>query len=216
MLMDIESRRANRLRVMKAIFDDSEGIETVVVRTTPHLQKRLGLTDQELADACNYLIGEGLVVPKLAVEEFPAPIGVQITHWGIKEMEQSLEAPDQPTQHFPPAISVINIHGPVIGSAIQSGSPGAQQDVSIGDLDLGAVHEFLDQFDVQVADLDLPSPAAQELAAEIATVKAQLSSPKPKHHIIKACLTTVRAILENASGGVTATGLLNLLQHLQL
>jgi len=137
-LIDIERRRANRLRVMKAIFDDSNASETAVVRTTPHLQKRLGLSDQELADTCNYLAGEGLRVARIQAAEFPAPIGVQVTHRGIKEMEQSLEAQSEPTQHFPPAISVINVHGPVIGSAIQSGNPGAQQDASIGELDLGA------------------------------------------------------------------------------
>ena len=66
---------------------------------------------------------------------------MQITHAGIKEMEQSRQDPHEPTQHFPPAVSVMNFHGPVIGSPIQSGSPGAHQEVSMGDLDLGAVRE---------------------------------------------------------------------------
>ena len=82
----------------------------------------------------------------------------------------------------------MNFHGPVIGSPIQSGSPGAHQEVSMGDLDLGAVREFIDQFDTQAADLELPSPAAEELAAEIDTVKAQLRSPKPKLHVIRESL----------------------------
>jgi hypothetical protein len=214
--MDIERRRADRLRVMKAIFDASEGSETVLVHTTPHLQERLGLSDQELADACNYLVGEGLIAAKIQAAGFPAPIGVQITHKGIKEMEQSLDAPSKPTEHFPPAVSVINVHGSVVGSAIQSGSPGAQQEVSIGDLDLGAIREFLQQFDEQAADLDLPPQAVEELAAEIDTVKAQLRSPKPKLHVIRESLITVRAILEIATGGAAAVGLLDALQHVHL
>src|SRR6266566_8770320 len=121
--MDIEKRRANRLRVMKEIFDASGGSETVVVHTAPHphaphLPESLGLSDEEIADACNYLAGEGLIVAAIEVAEDPAPIGVQITHRGIKEMEQSLQAPREPTEHFHSAFSVIHIEGDVIGSAI--------------------------------------------------------------------------------------------------
>jgi hypothetical protein len=215
-LVDIERRRAIRLRVMKAIFDMSDGSEDKEVRGN-ELAAQVDLTPQELGDACHYLRGEGLIEEAMSdMGASPVPYWINITHEGIKEMEQSLEAPDQPTRHFPPAVSVINIHGPVIGSAIQSGSPGAHQEVSIGDLDLGAVREFLDQFDAQVADLDLPSPAAQELAAEIDTVKAQLRSPKPKMHVIRESLISARAVLEVATGSATAIGLLDLLQHVHL
>jgi hypothetical protein len=217
-LIDIERRQANRLRVMKAIFDASGGSERVIVYTAPHpveahLPESLGLSDEEIADVCHYLQGEGLIVAALEVAEALGPIAVQINHLGIKEMEQSLGAPREPTQHFPPAISVINVHGPVIGSAIQSGSPGAQQDVSIDDLDFGAVREFIHQFDAQAANLDIPMQAAEELAAEIATIKAQLRSPKPKLHVIRESLLSARAILEVASDSTAAVGLFDLLEH---
>ena len=88
--------------------------------------------------------------------------------------------------------------------------------MSVGDLDLGAVREFLGQYDAQAADLDLPAAAAEELAAEIDTIKAQIRSPRPKHHIIRESLRCIRAILESASGGVAAVGLLDLLQHIHL
>jgi hypothetical protein len=214
-LLDIEKRRADRLRVMKAIFDASSGSEDVFV-SGPELLENLGLSDQELGDACKYLEGEHLISTTQTMWGHLTPYMIQITHWGIKEMEQSLTAPSEPTQHFPPAISVINVHGSVIGSAIQSASPGARQEVSTGDLDLGAVREFVGQYEARAADLDLPSPAAEELAAEIDTVKAQLRSPKPKHHVIRESLHSARAILEVATGGATAVGLLDLLQHIRL
>ncbi len=100
--------------------------------------------------------------------------------------------------------------------AIQSGSPGAKQEVSIGDLDLDAVREFLHQLDAQVADLDLPAPEAAELAAEIDTIKAQVLSPKPKTDILASSLFTIQTILAGAAGNLTATGLLDLLQHIHL
>src|SRR5690348_1167127 len=116
--MDIEGRRVNRLRVMKAIFDLSGGSERQEVRG-PQLTAEVGLSDQDLGDACDYLAGEGLIevaMPDMSAS--PVPYWVNITHLGIVEMEQSLEDPNEPTQHFPPAVSIINIHGSVIGSPI--------------------------------------------------------------------------------------------------
>jgi hypothetical protein len=46
-LVDIEKRRADRLLVMKAIFDASQGSESVYV-SGPELLDALELTDQEL------------------------------------------------------------------------------------------------------------------------------------------------------------------------
>jgi len=213
-VIDIQQRQADRLRVMKAIFDASGGSEHKEV-LGHELAAQLGLTDQELGDACRYLAGEGLIeeaAPDMSGS--PVPYWVNIRHLGIKEIEQSLQAPNKPTKHFPPAISVIHIGGNVTNSPIQSGSPGAQQEVTIGDLDLGAIRNFLHELETRAPDIGLPATEGQELAAEIATIKAQVESPKPKKQIIRESLQSVRSILEGAGGGVVATGLLDLLQHI--
>ena len=93
----------------------------------------ISLDDQELGDVCTFLAGEGLIKKGGGLWGHYTPYTITITHKGIKEMEQSLQAPTEPTQHFPPAISVIHIEGSVIGSAIQSGSPSAQQEMTAGD-----------------------------------------------------------------------------------
>ena len=243
---EVDRRRAERLRVLKAIYDASVGSETTLVDGA-RLLEDLGLADQEVADACDWLEGEDFI-RSMRVEESLIPIRVQITHRGIKEMEQesdkapviaaqigledltrliqitqqglqeikkAMQEPRQPTEHFP-AINFIHIGGDVSGSAIQSGSPGAHQQVSIGDLDLNPIREFLRQFDASVGELTLPADKTAELAAEIDTVKAQVSSPKPKRNIIKESLNSVRAILEITSGSAAAVGLLDLLQHIHL
>jgi hypothetical protein len=211
--MDIENRQTNRLRVMKAIFDLSGGSERQEVRGH-QLVAEVGLSESDLRDACDYLAGQGLIqevaMPGLGVS--PVPHWVNITHQGIVEMQQSAQAPDKPTEHFPP-ISVVYVGGNAIGSTIQSGSPGAQQEVSLGDLNLDAVRNFLREFDAQKANLDL-ADAEEELAAEIATVRAQVGSPKPKRQTIRNSLSTIRAVLEGAGGNLAATGLLDLLQHI--
>ena len=54
-MADIEKRRADRLRAMKAIYDASEGSEGAIV-SGAELLDTLGLSDQELGDVCKYLV----------------------------------------------------------------------------------------------------------------------------------------------------------------
>lgn len=50
--------------------------------------------------------------------------------------------------------------------------------------------------------LELVPELRTELESELATLEAQLASPKPKRNIVKESLSSVRAILEGAGGGV--------------
>jgi hypothetical protein len=142
-MTDTEKQRANRLLVMKAIYDVSEGSEGNIV-SGPDLLETLGLSDQELGDACKYLEGEHLIRGTKTLWSHLTPYMINITHRGIKEMEESLQAPDKPTAHFPPAVSIIHVQGNLIGSPIQSGSPGAQQEMIVRDIKIeGATEETL-------------------------------------------------------------------------
>jgi hypothetical protein len=211
-VVDIDKRHADRLRVMRAIFDDSNGSQSEVVRILPSMENRLGLTQQDVVDACYFLAGEGLIAPNIKAGGLI--IAVEITHKGIREMEDSIRSPTQPTKHFPPAYSIVNVHGS--GNVIQSGSPGASQHVSIGTLNQRAVRAFLKEYDAQAHSLDLSASEADELTAEIDTVKAQLRSPKPKRHIIKESLISARSILEITAGSTAGASLLELLSHVHL
>lgn len=134
-MADIEKQRANRLLVMKAIYDASDGSEGNPV-SGPALLENLGLSDQELGDACRYLEGEHLIRGTKTLWSHLTPYIINITHRGIKEMEESLQAPSKPTAHFPPAISIVNVQGNLIGSSIQSGSPGARQRMTMKDINI--------------------------------------------------------------------------------
>jgi hypothetical protein len=136
----IDKQQANRLLVMKAIYDASEGSESNAV-SGQDLLGTLGLSDQELADACKYLEGEHLIRGTRTAWGHLTPYIINITHRGIKEMEESLQTPNKPTAHFPPAISVIHVQGNLIGSSIQSGSPGAQQETTVRDVKIARATE---------------------------------------------------------------------------
>jgi len=208
----IQKRQAQRLLVMQAIFEASGGSESTSV-SGPELLEKLGLSDQDLGDACQYLEGEHLIEGTRTMWGHLTPYIINITHRGLKEMEQSLQAPNEPTEHFPPAISIVNVHGNIIGSAIQSGSPGARQEVA-AEISIGDVRDFLAQLEKSVPELNLREDESQELTAEIATIKAQVASPKPKKNIIREGLGSIRTILEGAGGNLAATGLLDALQHI--
>ena len=122
---DIARRRADRLRVMNAIYEAAEGSRMSHV-SGGWLLEHLELSDEELGGICRYLEGEHLITAGREDWGHHTPFMILLTHAGIEEMKRSREAPDQATEHFPP-ISVIHIEGDAIGSAIQVGSPRAHR-----------------------------------------------------------------------------------------
>lgn len=196
---------------MSAIYEKSGSSESVFI-SGPELLGSLGLSDQELGDACKYLENERLIKGDRSSWGHHTPYMIRITHQGIRGMEQSRRSPEESTRHFPPAISIIHVKGDIIGSAIQSGSPGAQQQVSVGELDPSLIVDFLNELEARAPEIGLPDNERKELAAEIATIRAQVESPRPKKTIIHEGFRSIRAILEGAAGVATATGLLDLLR----
>lgn len=247
---EVVKRRANRLRVLKAVYDASTGSTSAFVSGSDLLLD-LGMSDEEVADACNYLEGEHLIKGMRTMWGHATPFVVRITHRGVDQMERdgetapvvaaqigtedlirlmqltqqgiqeikkALEAPRQPTEHFPPAANVshLHVHGDIVNSPIQSASSGAHQEVSFGAINLGPVREFLRQFDASVADLGLPPIAADKLAAEVNTVKTEVESSNPRRHVLRESIASVRTILEITSGSMAAVGLLDALKLIHL
>jgi hypothetical protein len=136
MATDIAKRQADRLRVLRAIYEGTDGTTSEVARTAPTIQKQLGLSDMELEAACDYLTGEGLIKPTVKVNEPPGYIAVQLTYRGVREMEESINAPEMPTKHLPAASVVTIINSTLINSPIQSASPEAHQMTSVNDVNI--------------------------------------------------------------------------------
>ncbi len=211
-MVNLNKRKADRLRVMNEFFEVAGGSELELIDTGA-VRAKLGLSDQEIADACKYLEGQGLINAGRGLgRKFPP--WVQLTHWGIREVEESRERPEDPTEHFPPLVTVTHIHGDVVGSAIQAGSPGATQTTTVGDLNLELVREVVDRYETEEAALGLDASKAEEARAEMNTIKAQLASPRPKLVVVRESLTSLRAIVEGAAGSVAAAGLLALLARI--
>ena len=79
-------------------------------------------------------------------------------------------------------------------------------------------HRSLDEFLVELShkggELELPKDLQAELDSDIATVQAQAKSPRPKGQIVKEGLSSIKRVLESASGSAAAELLKSLGQFL--
>lgn len=105
------------------------------------------------------------------------------------------------------AQSSIVVHGDMRDSTIQQGN----HNVAIVEYNKADIQQIVEEVKEQITKLTLSKDHAQEITSDIATVQAQLASPKPKHHIIRESLTSVRHILEHAMGAALAHASLPLL-----
>jgi hypothetical protein len=211
-MIDISKRKADRLRLINAIYEHANGSPLNHVDIEP-LMKKLDMPDEEMAAACDYLEGEGLINPDKAMWGHFSPIMVRLTHLGIKEMEQSLETPDQPTEHFPAYISVINITGNLIDSPIIAGNQNTTVSIKHeGD----KIRKFISALEGIKNALELSTEKQNELKADIVTIKTQIASPNPKRTILHESLQSIIHVLEGAAGNVTASTLLEIAKHIKL
>jgi len=137
---------------------------------------------------------------------------ISITHEGIKEVEQALSEPKEPTAHFLP-VNVISI-GHMEGSQIQQATSESTQTYVVSEEHQRQLVEFIALLRNKLPDLELTNSHRAELQADLATLDAQVSSGRPKTRIIKESLRSVRRILEGAAAAVAATELLKYLPGL--
>ncbi|MFI1797198.1 hypothetical protein ACH427_07535 [Streptomyces sp. NPDC020379] len=84
----LHERRAYREKVMRALYETTEGNRLLGV-TGAKLRDELGVPGEDLAAACTYLVGEGLITVDWAAGNTPAM--VTLTHQGIRLMEAEEE-----------------------------------------------------------------------------------------------------------------------------
>jgi hypothetical protein len=81
-------------------------------------------------------------------------------------------------------------------------------------VDTKAVERLVAQVEAALVKLNLPADAAAEVNAELATARAQLSSPKPKAAVIRSALDTVHRVLEGTAGNFAGTILAEIIKVL--
>jgi hypothetical protein len=140
-----------------------------------------------------YLVDEGLL-------EWAALGGLMaITHWGIKEIEEAIAAPDKATEHFPPLVIAQNYIqvGSMVASSVQQGTQGSVQIASQG-IDADTLLALVADIHRVVESAALEEDGRDEAAADLATLDAQLASPRMKAGIVREGLASLQRIIESA------------------
>ena len=191
--------RAQRFAFLKALYDESEGSTRALVPMDV-ISEQLGFDRQHSAKLADYFADEDLLRY--------AAVGpmLEITHWGVKEVEEALSAPEEPTEHFPPIVVAQNYLqvGTMSHSQVQQGTTSSTQLQRT--LDIDALRELVAELRAITPELDLEAEQNDEYEADIETVAAQLVSPRPKVGILRESLSSVRAILEGAASAGVAAG----------
>jgi hypothetical protein len=183
----VEEWREKRLRFMYRLYDATGGSELADVNGH-ELGYELGLSSEETDRVIEYLRGEQLLA-------YPGLGGIRITHRGVLEVEKSISNPKQETEHFPPAINVIHV-GEMHGSQIQQGTVQSQQyGQFLTEAEREPLRELVNTLRAVLPEADLVEEDRRQAEAELATVEAQLSAPKPKRSFIRASLESVRDLL---------------------
>ncbi|MFI2187411.1 hypothetical protein [Streptomyces sioyaensis] len=91
----LHERKSYRRAVLNALYQATE--ENRPGTPGSKLREDLGLPEQDLAAACAYLVGEGLVEVDWTTHHTPAM--VTLTHEGIRQMEAEEEEGEERAEH---------------------------------------------------------------------------------------------------------------------
>jgi hypothetical protein len=203
----LEEKRAQRLRFMRLLYEATEG-DTMATLEPRQLGDELELSAAQTENLVQFLVDEGLV-------EWVTFGQLGITHRGVVEVEQALTKPNQPTQHFPPAVNIINVQGSVVGSQIQQATTESSQVLEPAPPDVvEAVRLWAAKVREDEASLKLTTDALDALDTELAVLETRLHSSSPKRPLLRASVETVGSILRSATAGAAAMELVKELPHL--
>lgn len=89
-MASLSERKSLRRQILREIYDRSGGTSALI--NAGMLRADLGVSDQEMAAACEYLAGEGLAL--LEADTFgttATPSLIALTHKGVVEAEDSAD-----------------------------------------------------------------------------------------------------------------------------
>ena len=197
----LEEKQQARLRYLKTLYDKTNGCEGDELDMY-ELGSVLGLSENETSDVVDYLNGERLLSDEGTMGN------VSLSHAGVVEVEQAMQAPEQRTEHFPPQVVHNVIHvDKMVNSQILQGSPGATQTGTFSTQDMSAVLRWAAEVRAALPQLNLATDDLMDAEANLATLEAQAKAKKPDATILSRAGVVIRGLLEAAGkGAATAIG----------
>jgi len=100
------------------------------------------------------------------------------------------------------------IKGNISDSQIQLEASNSSQTKTV-EFDINKITNLISALQGTIDAIGIDNTGKQELNADLGTLEAQVSSPKPNNTIIGESLSSIKRTLEAASGNIIASGLLN-------
>lgn len=178
-MTSIEKRKQHRFMLLQNLYTSLDGDFSAHVDRNELFteMKAFGMTYNDAENAWSWLVDEGLC-------ENISYSAVGITHAGVLEIESAHDRPNEPTNHFEPAVinPVFHFHGSV--GAVQTGShniANVMQQVNEG-VDLlsliGQLRAGTDRLDGE---------AKSEAIELVDTLEEQAKSAQPRKALVKRC-----------------------------
>jgi len=98
--MSLKQKKKNRFTFLNCLYTESNG-NTSAMFNMWEVGKELKLDHYETSQIVDYLIGENLI------ESMALGGGISLTHWGVKEVEETVENQIRPTEYFLPLNFII-------------------------------------------------------------------------------------------------------------
>jgi hypothetical protein len=209
MLLDrekVDRTRKLRWEFLHALYRSNDQVRLGHLQCVPafEIARIAGIEDKAEAERVFfYLKNAGLL------EFLTFGPNIAITKAGIDAVEEAIAAPDRPTEHFGP-IHLLYVAGNISGSQVQQGSHHSSQAMTTTTQTREALSEILPEIRAMLGTL---RPNDQRSLSDLATVEAELQSPAPRSGIVREFLHSLRAVLEEAGGGLLAARLGALMQQ---
>lgn len=190
-MTQLEQKKKNRFLFLELLYKDSNG-DIGAMFNMWEVGEELQIERNETRQIVDYLTGENLI------ESRALGGGIGLTHWGIKEVEEALENPDKPTEHFLP-INIINI-GSMTNSTLQQSTTNSTINFNLENHKIADLGEVINSLKDIQDTLNISVDIHKELISEIQTLESQIQSPRPKNIIISESLKTIKTVLESVAG----------------
>ena len=161
--------------------------------------------ERQLEESMQFPMRPKLVFSKPQVQGIVELVRNRILEWALDLEGRGIKGEGMTfTPQEKLAVQQIHNHfGDVSGSQIQISSNGSTQtQTNTTGTDIEALKGLVQA--LGAALVDAKGDTADELRAELATLKAQADSPKPKWEIIKATARSIKSVAEGAAGGLIA------------
>lgn len=138
-----------------------------------------------------------------------------ILDWSLKLEEQgilghgmSFTSEERQQAQTTVPTNITNFYGNVSHSQVAPGASAPTQNVGISAVANAELGDLLRDLTDALDKLGASKEDRAEIHAEIATIQAQVASPRPKSRVMAESLHTIRNVLEGAAGSVVASELL--------